>query len=62
MPSLERRLLPDLPPLLWAHGSPDRLAGDVFLDCSIFEGDMGPWASGGWAVVALSRGARALRE
>eukprot|EP00959_Pyramimonas_sp_CCMP1952_P024354 510982-Pyramimonas_sp.AAC.1 len=43
-------------------GPPDRLTGDVFLDGSIFEGDMGPWASGGWAVVALSRGARTLRE
>ncbi|CAK0828799.1 unnamed protein product [Prorocentrum cordatum] len=29
---------------------------------SIKLGDMGPWASGGWAVVALSKSARALRE
>eukprot|EP00959_Pyramimonas_sp_CCMP1952_P307620 6438865-Pyramimonas_sp.AAC.1 len=62
MPILERPSLPGLPPLLWVSGSPDRLTGDVFLGGSIFEGGMGPWASGGWAVVALSRGARALRE
>eukprot|EP00959_Pyramimonas_sp_CCMP1952_P275831 5765484-Pyramimonas_sp.AAC.1 len=53
-PELTKPDITQVPPEFWYLGSSNELGGDIFIDGSVFEGELPDLASAGWAVVALS--------